>query len=418
MAISTQTRITRARIQICMRKPYLSTALMRFPLVQADGIIETICTDGYHIFWSESFIDSLTDAELRGVLAHELMHVITQSADRRQERDKHLWNLATDYAINQVLVSCGFRLPGGALLSPLYRDLSAERIYELLEHKGSDNPPPLHSGGSQGQNKQRKDSRGRNKQREDSDECVLKDVGEDVLDPNSPEATRLRTLTGIEMPDEQEVDEAVEATRLETLKALRSAGITGGNLESLLQGSKISRIDWRTLLAEWMYDRIRDDWSTWPPSKKHICRGLYLPSPGRPAPIKLVMFVDTSGSMSDESLERIFGEIRTFRETFPTPFVIIQADAGIQSVDEYDAYEDFNFEKVKIHGRGGTEFISGYNWIEEHFDSEPVAIIHATDGWGKFPRFCRDPVVFLIPKEVEERSDLRQFPEWGRKIIL
>ena len=191
-----------------------------------------------------------------------------------------------------------------------------------------------------------------------------------------------------------------------------------GSLESLLQGSKISRIDWRTLLAEWMYDRIRDDWSTWPPSKKHICRGLYLPSPGRPAPIKLVMFVDTSGSMSDESLERIFGEIRTFRETFPTPFVIIQADAGIQSVDEYDAYEDFNFEKVKIHGRGGTEFISGYNWIEEHFDSEPVAIIHATDGWGKFPRFCRDPVVFLIPKEVEERSDLRQFPEWGRKIIL
>lgn len=113
MAISTQTRITRARIQLCMRKPYLSTALMRFPLVQADGIIETICTDGYHIFWSESFIDSLTDAELRGVLAHELMHVITQSADRRQERDKHLWNLATDYAINQVLVSCGFRLPGG-----------------------------------------------------------------------------------------------------------------------------------------------------------------------------------------------------------------------------------------------------------------------------------------------------------------
>ena len=217
MAISTQTRITRARIQLCMRRPYLSTALMRFPLVQADGIIETICTDGYHIFWSESFIDSLTDAELRGVLAHELMHVITQSADRRQERDKHLWNLATDYAINQVLVSCGFRLPGGALLSPLYRDLSAERIYELLEHKGSDNPPPLHSGGSQGQNKQRKDSRGRNKQREDSDECVLKDVGEDVLDPNSPEATGLRTLTGIEMPDEQEVDEAVEATRLQDL---------------------------------------------------------------------------------------------------------------------------------------------------------------------------------------------------------
>ena len=273
MAISTQTRITRARIQLCMRKPYLSTALMRFPLVQADGIIETICTDGYHIFWSESFIDSLTDAELRGVLAHELMHVITQSADRRQERDKHLWNLATDYAINQVLVSCGFRLPGGALLSPLYRDLSAERIYELLEHKGSDNPPPLHSGGSQGQNKQRKDSRGRNKQREDSDECVLKDVGEDVLDPNSPEATRLRTLTGIEMPDEQEVDEPSRRPVSKPSSA-QIGGHHGRSLESLLQGSKISRIDWRTLLAEWMYDASATTGARGRLEKAHLPRPL------------------------------------------------------------------------------------------------------------------------------------------------
>ncbi len=90
MVLDTQTRMTRARIQLCLRKPYLSSALMRFPLQQADGIISTLATDGYRIYWNESFVKTLSDAELRGVLAHELMHILTQSVGRRQSRDQDL----------------------------------------------------------------------------------------------------------------------------------------------------------------------------------------------------------------------------------------------------------------------------------------------------------------------------------------
>jgi len=63
--------------------------------------------------------------------------------------------------------------------------------------------------------------------------------------------------------------------------------------------------------------------------------------------------------------------------------------------------------------------LSGYKWIDEHFDAEPVAVIHATDGWGDFPKFCPHPVAFLVPKEAAAYdSSLSQFPAWGRKILI
>ena len=82
MALDTRTRITRARIRLCLQKPYLSSALMRFPLIEADDAVPTLSTDGYHIYWNKHFVSGLTDAEIRGVLVHELMHVLTQSVKR------------------------------------------------------------------------------------------------------------------------------------------------------------------------------------------------------------------------------------------------------------------------------------------------------------------------------------------------
>ena len=45
--------------------------------------------------------------------------------------------------------------------------------------------------------------------------------------------------------------------------------------------------------------------------------------------------------MTDDELSQIYAEIRAFRDTFPSPLVILQCDADIQSVTEYEAFEDF-----------------------------------------------------------------------------
>ena len=410
MALDTRTRITRARIRLCLQKPYLSSALMRFPLIQADDAVPTLSTDGYHIYWNEDFVSRLTDAEIRGVLVHELMHVLTQSVKRRQDRDPTVWNMATDYAINLVLVDFGFIIPAGGLINFDYAGLSAEEIYDRLMKKLEPNPDWETAG---------KRSSRASGAKADNPAGTVPDPGADLLDPDSIEVRRTAALQGIGMPDAEQIEEAAVGELRELMQGLKAANGIPESIKDILEASTEPIIDWRTLLADWMYDRIRDDWSAWPPSKKHIARGFFLPSVGAPAPIRLVMLIDTSASVSDEFLQQIFGEIREFRETFPSAFVIVQADDCIRRIDEYEAYDDFNFSRVEVEGRGGTSFTPAYEWIEDRFDMEPVAVIHATDGFGDFPKDCRQPVVFLIPEEAEKYDRrLPQFPKWGQKIVL
>jgi hypothetical protein len=75
----------------------------------------------------------LSPEENRFVIAHELLHAGLQHAERRQGRDPYLWNIACDYVINGWLneMQVG-EMPQGCLYDVLYKDWSAESIYEEL----------------------------------------------------------------------------------------------------------------------------------------------------------------------------------------------------------------------------------------------------------------------------------------------
>ena len=126
--LSVSERIMKARIALSLRQPYLASALMRLPIVEAQGACPTFATDGFTLFYSERYAGELGDDELSGVLAHELMHVILDSAGRRGDRSHGLWNVATDYVINGILTKCGFTLPRGGLLSQRFSSMTAEQV--------------------------------------------------------------------------------------------------------------------------------------------------------------------------------------------------------------------------------------------------------------------------------------------------
>lgn len=418
--LDTDTRLSRARVQLCLKQPYLASALMRFPLVEASSAVESIATDGYHFFWNREYVESITDQQLRGALAHVLMHILTQSVGRCQGRRMDLWAQATDYAINPLLAAFGFQLPHDYQSDPRFLNLTSEEVYDVLlaeaqtkEKESNGSNPPSHGSDHQACNyTQHPTKNGVERPGE------IPSLTQDLIDPSSYLGMRCRAFTP-NAPDQEEVRDTAEAMMLETQSKLEEAGKLPRQFAQLFKASKKALIDWQTLLADWLYDKVRDDWSTWPPSKKHIARGLYLPSVGQPAPIRLAMLIDTSGSMTDNMLHRIFGEVRAFRDTFPTAFTIIQADVDVARVDDYGPYDDFDERSIKLCGRGGTDFRSSYKWVEAHLAHEPVAIIHATDGWGAFPRRCDHPVIFLIPKEVAKYSPkFDQFPKWGQKVVI
>ena len=97
--MSAEGALIKARSQLLMDQPFFGTLAIRLRPVHKDDI-KTAATDGFHFFYNEAFVSKLDPVQLRGLIAHEVLHCVFNHMTRRQERDHSLWNVACDYAIN------------------------------------------------------------------------------------------------------------------------------------------------------------------------------------------------------------------------------------------------------------------------------------------------------------------------------
>ncbi|MFZ0590052.1 MAG: M48 family metalloprotease, partial [Bryobacteraceae bacterium] len=136
-------RLTKARTALLLEHPFFGSLLFRLKMECHSGIA-TMATDGKTVFYNPGFVANLSSAELVGVLAHEVMHPALRHHTRRGDREAHRWNMAADYAINPLLVDAGLTLPADALQDDRFRNMSAERIYNLLadDESGSSDGHP------------------------------------------------------------------------------------------------------------------------------------------------------------------------------------------------------------------------------------------------------------------------------------
>lgn len=102
----------------------------------------TMATNGLNIVYHPDFVLSQSDAAIRFVLCHEILHCVGDHMSRRGNRDPLIWNYAADYAINPILnaESSGavFNWPLNedgsrmGLYEEKYEGMRAEDIYDLL----------------------------------------------------------------------------------------------------------------------------------------------------------------------------------------------------------------------------------------------------------------------------------------------
>ena len=108
--------------------------LLCYKPIRLRADIATACIDATHqISANPDFIESLTPAQIRGVLAHELFHAVNQHFPRLQGRDLQRWNYATDAVINAQLQRMGYQLPKGVIHDPRGLTHSEEALYAELD---------------------------------------------------------------------------------------------------------------------------------------------------------------------------------------------------------------------------------------------------------------------------------------------
>jgi predicted metal-dependent peptidase len=91
-------RMVKARIQLLMHQPFFGTLAMRLKLIEApkgpSNPYGTMATDGRMISFSPDFLAKISDKEIEGVIAHEVMHVALKHHLRRRTREAKKWNVA------------------------------------------------------------------------------------------------------------------------------------------------------------------------------------------------------------------------------------------------------------------------------------------------------------------------------------
>ena len=374
-------RLARVRLKLMLSHPYLAAAVARLPLIDATASpwCDTMATDGYNIFVSLAFCDALSDDELTGVIAHELLHCVLGHGDRRGNRDRAAWNIATDHAINLLLQEAGFVLPADALADFQFRGLTAEQVYDRLVHPATGSTIKLNPGGG-------------------VDLHRAHGGFDKHLEPTDAHGHQQRLLDFPTVLERRRI-------RRELCAGLKS-GIPGrlaGLLSQDIGIATAGRIDWRPLLARFISGLRYNDYRTYPFNRKHLWRGIYLPSVGAPGPRHLVVAIDTSGSMSPRLLLQVLAETDGLRRASACLLTVLQCDAQIQDVRQFEAWQlaDVSFDNTVVRGRGGTDFKPVFEYIQDYTRAggvDPDALVYLTGGFGAAPRQAPSwPVVWVVP---------------------
>lgn len=370
-----------------LREPYLASAVARLPVVDATAFpwCQTMATDGYYIYVNTDFCASLSEEEVAFVFAHETLHCVLGHIDRRENRDREIWNLAVDYAVNGLLVERGMKMPSSGLYQRDFLPFTAEEIYARLASE-------------QGQRGRLSGSAGPSEP--PGSGAVPMDRH---IDPDDPEGMAIRAADFPSPAERRRLRRNLSASLVANLPG-REAGL----LADEIRAATTARVPWQHLLARFVGGLRRSDYRLYPFNKKHLWRELYLPSLGVPGPEHLLVAIDTSGSMSTETLAQVLGELDRLRAVTECSLTVLQCDVRVCKVDEYSAYQQSDGAASSfqhgylVHGGGGTDLRPPFRWVAEQVRTgaavHPDALIYMTDGSGPMPEAAPDyPVLWIVP---------------------
>lgn len=350
--------------------------------IVSDSKVPTACVDRYgNIRFGAKFFQGLDEHQSLFVLAHEVGHAVFSHIERCQTRDKLLWNVAIDYAIN-LLLSDNFGdskyVPKDCLLDSKYAGKSAEQIYEEIIR----NVKKVKVYTLQNDIDFNGDPNG------DDDGIVIRDRRADLKD------------------SEQGWDNAIALAHARA----KMQGNMPESLDRAISDKLGCKVDWCEALRQYLrfgVTRIlRDHYTFLPPNRRLVHQGLYMPSMyGNNAP-RIGFAVDTSGSMGDEEMAQAIAEIDEIRRQFNCSLYLIECDAEVHKGRWITPGEAC---PTSFKGGGGTDFTPVFAHIKE--EKIPVDImVYLTDGYGEFGSTPEVDVIWVTTTDVK--------PPYGQHIQI
>jgi predicted metal-dependent peptidase len=413
-----ETKLAAARTRLILDKPFLGALVLRLPMHAAKpDWCPTTATDARAFYFNPDYIASLTLEQTQFMLAHEALHCALSHFARRQHRVVHKWDLACDYAINPLLIDDGLKAPPNALVMPLYKGMTAEEIYPLIEDNDESETLDKHAYDPDNQSRGSKsrldekdlDQQQRDRQQSQPDQAEGqqgKEGGErNAQRQDGGGAGEPEPLT----PDEQETLSVQWQQRMAgAAQQAMQAGKLRGELKRLIDHLLQPQLPWRMLLARYMTAVSRDNYSYSRPSRRE---GEFVLPSLRSRQVDLVVAIDTSGSIKDAEMEEFIDEVDALKGQVRARVTLLPCDAALceGAPFRFEPWEQFCRPR-DLKGGGGTSFVPVFQWIAKE-GLQPDLLVYFTDADGEFPKQePAYPVLWLV----KGRS---QVP-WGQRIQL
>jgi predicted metal-dependent peptidase len=393
-------RLSSLRTQMLEAHPFWGYLLLQVKLVPCETLPTFAGTDCiHHVWYNPRLTRQLSPAQLGFVLAHEIGHQLLASEDRRRGRQLHLWNCATDYAINRIVSD--IEAPGGLSMydSPdgTYEGLGevtvldegrfdgmiAETIYETLAEEQLRPPVTI--------------------------ELVLD--GEDGsftvpclahggLDVHLPE--------GLSERSREELRERL-AGAVETWRSMGERGSVPDDVVRRVELGR-GRVPWQRVFRHYAGLALaRDEYALTRPSRRYQLEDIVVPGLIADRLGHVVVALDTSASMTPEILGMVASEISHLAREVEAVTLIV-ADRCVHEVVPYHELEPY-LKRGRYKGGGGTN----HNPVFEHITRnrlEPDLFIGLTDLASRFPEHEPGyPVVWVVPPAHDDAP-------WGRVVVV
>jgi len=395
-----ETKLAAARTRLILDKPFLGSLVMHLPLKAADPKwCEATATDARFFYYNPDYIARLTLDQTQFVLAHEAMHCALSHFNRRNHRQKHRWDVACDYAVNMILDDERMPPPDAALMNATYRGLSAEEIYPLLHEDPPEQTMDRHlfdesGSGEGGEGEPQDQDQGEDGEQNENEQQDGDKSNEEQEQQESGENESEESHGAPPPPmDADELDEQWQGRLAAAAQAARQAGKMSQSLMRLVDHLLAPKLPWRALLARYMMNAARDDYSFQRTSRREgeaMMPRLFSQS------VKVAVALDTSGSISDDELREFLAEIDALKAQVRADVILHACDDHLAEAGpwRYAMWETIDLPEG-IQGGGGTDFRPVFEWLNDGAD--PDLLVYFTDAEGRFPEMePRCPVVWLV----------------------
>lgn len=355
--MSSEQLLLKAKSLLTVKYPYFGMLASRLNFEPSEGV-SGYASNGKRFIYNGEFLERRSVQEVMFILTNAVMHHVLSHQQRKLNRKGKLWQLATDYAINNLLSKSGLIIPVGANYNKEYEGMYAEEIYDALK-----NDLNLGEGDAFGESGDKPPQ-----------EPMMEQEGDDSQSFGNVEGIADELDTGDELQWQYAASIAQEV-------AQRKGAMPLG-LERLGKKVKPSDVDWRFELYNAVNRHMRNNYAFMPPNKKHIHRGIALPSLTSDT-LSLCVAIDTSGSIDDQLLGAFMEEFKSIMQNFPSVKIeLIIADAKVHAHHTFQGGERMDFA---LKGGGGTDYRPTFDYVESNLPMTTM-LLYFTDGEGSFPR--------------------------------